>query len=135
MLMVTKHLDGRHVAVTHETVTVRRPGEPTEHRALRDGELSDLAGRARRTRSPPTSGRPWTTGSAGCARAAEGCSGPDRGLSEEGAHEGPATRGDPLVPGADDLEELQQVLTSLVALVARASARTVSTKRAKASST
>ena len=42
MLMVTKHLDGRHVAVTHETVTVRRPGEPTQHRALRDGELSDL---------------------------------------------------------------------------------------------
>ncbi len=42
MLMVTKHLDGRHVAVTHETVTVRRPGEPTQHRALRDGELSEL---------------------------------------------------------------------------------------------
>ena len=42
MLMVTKHLDGRHVAVTHETVTVRRPGEPTQHRELRDGELSDL---------------------------------------------------------------------------------------------
>jgi N-hydroxyarylamine O-acetyltransferase len=42
MLMITKHLDGRHVAVTHETVTVRRPGEPTQHRELRDGELSDL---------------------------------------------------------------------------------------------
>ena len=42
MLMVTKHLSGRHVAVTHETVTVRRPGEPTEHRELRDGELTDL---------------------------------------------------------------------------------------------
>jgi N-hydroxyarylamine O-acetyltransferase len=42
MLMVTKHLPGRHVAVTHETLTVRRPGEPTEHRELRDGELSDL---------------------------------------------------------------------------------------------
>jgi N-hydroxyarylamine O-acetyltransferase len=42
MLMVTRHLDGRHVAVTHETVTVRRPGEPTEHRALRDGELPEL---------------------------------------------------------------------------------------------
>ena len=27
--------DGRHVALTHETVTVRRPGTPTEHRALR----------------------------------------------------------------------------------------------------
>jgi N-hydroxyarylamine O-acetyltransferase len=42
MLMLTKHLDGRHVAVTHDTLTVRRPGEPTQHRALRDGELSDL---------------------------------------------------------------------------------------------
>jgi N-hydroxyarylamine O-acetyltransferase len=42
MLMLTKHLDGRHVAVTHETVTVRRPGEATEHRALRDGELPEL---------------------------------------------------------------------------------------------
>ena len=39
MLMLTKHLDGRHVAVTHETVTVRRPGAPTEHRQLREGEL------------------------------------------------------------------------------------------------
>jgi N-hydroxyarylamine O-acetyltransferase len=42
MLMVTRHLDGRHVAVTHETVTVRRPGAPTQHRELRDGELDDL---------------------------------------------------------------------------------------------
>ncbi len=42
MLMVTKHLPGRHVAVTHETVTVRRPGEPTQHRELADGELPDL---------------------------------------------------------------------------------------------
>jgi N-hydroxyarylamine O-acetyltransferase len=42
MLMLTKHLDGQHVAVTHETLTVRRPGEPTQHRQLRDGELSDL---------------------------------------------------------------------------------------------
>ncbi len=38
-LMVTKHLPGRHVTVTHETVTVRTPGEPTEHRPLRAGEL------------------------------------------------------------------------------------------------
>lgn len=38
-LMVTKHEDGRHVAVTGTTVTVRRPGEPTEHRELADGEL------------------------------------------------------------------------------------------------
>ena len=42
MLMLTKHLPGRHASVTHETVTVRRPGEPTEHRELRDGELGDL---------------------------------------------------------------------------------------------
>ena len=42
MLMLTRHLDGRHVAVTHETVTVRRPGTPTEHRELREGELPDL---------------------------------------------------------------------------------------------
>jgi N-hydroxyarylamine O-acetyltransferase len=41
MLMLTRHLDGGHVALTHETVTVRRPGAPTEHRTLREGELSD----------------------------------------------------------------------------------------------
>ena len=40
MLVLTRHLDGGHVALTHETVTVRRPGAPTEHRALREGELS-----------------------------------------------------------------------------------------------
>jgi N-hydroxyarylamine O-acetyltransferase len=42
MLMLTRHLDARHVAVTHETLTVRRPGEPTQHRELREGELADL---------------------------------------------------------------------------------------------
>jgi N-hydroxyarylamine O-acetyltransferase len=42
MLMLTRHLPDRHVAVTHETVTVRRPGRTTEHRELRDGELGDL---------------------------------------------------------------------------------------------
>jgi len=35
-------LDGRHVAVTHETVTVRRPGAPTQHRRLQEGELGEL---------------------------------------------------------------------------------------------
>jgi arylamine N-acetyltransferase len=40
-LMVCRHLPGRHVTVTHEAVTVRRPGEPTEHRPLADGELKD----------------------------------------------------------------------------------------------
>jgi arylamine N-acetyltransferase len=38
-LMITKHVPGRHVAVTHESLTIRTPGEPTEHRPLRDGEL------------------------------------------------------------------------------------------------
>ncbi len=38
-LMVTRFLDGRHVTVTHQTVTIRRPGEPTEHRPLLGGEL------------------------------------------------------------------------------------------------
>ena len=40
-LMLTKHLPGRHVTVTHESLTVRTPGESTEHRPLRDGELGD----------------------------------------------------------------------------------------------
>ena len=46
-LMVTRHLSDRHVAVTHETVTVRRPGEPTEHRELAEGELETLLGELR----------------------------------------------------------------------------------------
>jgi N-hydroxyarylamine O-acetyltransferase len=41
-LMLTRHLADRHVAVTHEAVTVRRPGEPTEHHDLADGELGTL---------------------------------------------------------------------------------------------
>jgi N-hydroxyarylamine O-acetyltransferase len=41
-LMLNKHGDGRHTAVTASTVTFRRPGEPTEHRDLRDGELQQL---------------------------------------------------------------------------------------------
>lgn len=40
-LMLTKHLPGRHVTVTHDAVTVRIPGEPTEHRPLREGELEE----------------------------------------------------------------------------------------------
>lgn len=39
-LMVTRHLEGRHVSLTATTVTVRRPDAPTEHRELRDGELA-----------------------------------------------------------------------------------------------
>jgi arylamine N-acetyltransferase len=40
-LMVARHLPGRHVVVTHDAVTVRRPGEPTEHRELASGELAE----------------------------------------------------------------------------------------------
>jgi N-hydroxyarylamine O-acetyltransferase len=32
----------RHTTATATTVTVRRPGEPTEHRDLRKGELAQL---------------------------------------------------------------------------------------------
>ena len=46
-LMVTRHLTDRHVTVTHEAVTVRRPGEPTEHHALAEGELEALLGELR----------------------------------------------------------------------------------------
>ena len=38
-LMVDQHRPGRHVTVTHDTLTVRVAGGPTEHRPLRDGEL------------------------------------------------------------------------------------------------
>ena len=41
-LMVTRHLPDRHVAVTHETVTVRQPGHPTRHHQLAEGELQGL---------------------------------------------------------------------------------------------
>lgn len=41
-LMVTKHQDGRHTSLTHRTVTVRRPGRPTEHREVEVAELRDL---------------------------------------------------------------------------------------------
>jgi arylamine N-acetyltransferase len=37
-LMATRHLADRHVSLSHETVTVRRAGAPTEHRRLRDRE-------------------------------------------------------------------------------------------------
>ena len=35
-LMLTQHLEGRHVTVTHESLTVRIPGAATEHRPLRE---------------------------------------------------------------------------------------------------
>jgi N-hydroxyarylamine O-acetyltransferase len=40
-LMLTRHGDGVHTSLTHASVTVRRPGAPTEHRPLREGELLD----------------------------------------------------------------------------------------------
>ncbi|MFC7358649.1 arylamine N-acetyltransferase family protein [Nocardioides astragali] len=40
-LILTKHLPGRHVTVTHESLTIRTPGQPTEHRPLHDGELEE----------------------------------------------------------------------------------------------
>lgn len=40
-LMVTKHLPGRHVTVTHDSLTIRTPGAATEHRPLREGEMEE----------------------------------------------------------------------------------------------
>jgi arylamine N-acetyltransferase len=40
-LILTKHLPGRHVTVTHESLTVRTPGGPTEHRPLREDEIEE----------------------------------------------------------------------------------------------
>lgn len=40
-LILTKHLPGRHVTVTHESLTIRTPGEPTEHRKLHQGEIEE----------------------------------------------------------------------------------------------
>jgi hypothetical protein len=39
--MLARHLPGRHVTVTHESLTVRTPGEPTEHRPLHEGEIEE----------------------------------------------------------------------------------------------
>jgi len=41
-LMLSRHGDGRHTTVSTDAVTIRRPGEPTEHRELEDGELEPL---------------------------------------------------------------------------------------------
>lgn len=40
-LILAKHLPGRHITVTHESLTVRTPGEPTEHRPLHEGEIEE----------------------------------------------------------------------------------------------
>lgn len=44
-LMVATHLPGRHVTVTQDSLTIRTPGEPTEHRPLRRGELEEWLSR------------------------------------------------------------------------------------------
>jgi N-hydroxyarylamine O-acetyltransferase len=41
LLMLTKHVDGAHVSLTHRTLTVRRAGEPTEHREIEVAELRE----------------------------------------------------------------------------------------------
>jgi N-hydroxyarylamine O-acetyltransferase len=41
-LMVTRHQEGRHTSLTHRTVTVRRPGQATQHREIEVVELRDL---------------------------------------------------------------------------------------------
>jgi arylamine N-acetyltransferase len=40
-LILARHLPDRHVTVTHESLTIRTPGAPTEHRPLREGELDE----------------------------------------------------------------------------------------------
>ena len=42
MLMVAGHAGDSHVTLTESTVTVRRPGAPTEHREIALSELSNL---------------------------------------------------------------------------------------------
>lgn len=39
-LLLARHLRDCHVTVTHDSLTVRRPGEPTEHRTLGAGEVA-----------------------------------------------------------------------------------------------
>ncbi len=41
-LMLSRHGDGRHTMVSTDAVTIRRPGEATEHRELEDGELEQM---------------------------------------------------------------------------------------------
>jgi N-hydroxyarylamine O-acetyltransferase len=42
MLMVTKHEEGKHTSLTHQTVTVRRPGAPTEHQEIDLPQVRDV---------------------------------------------------------------------------------------------
>ncbi|WP_460792871.1 arylamine N-acetyltransferase family protein [Nocardioides maradonensis] len=38
-LMVARYVDNRHVTLTHQAVTIRRAGQPTEHRQIRPDEV------------------------------------------------------------------------------------------------
>lgn len=40
-VIITRHQPARHVTLTHEFVTLRSPGRPTEHRPLRPGEFEE----------------------------------------------------------------------------------------------
>jgi N-hydroxyarylamine O-acetyltransferase len=40
-LILARHVPGSHVTVTHQSLTIRTPGQPTEHRPLRDGEIDE----------------------------------------------------------------------------------------------
>ena len=39
--MLARHVPGGHVTVTHQSLTIRTPGQPTEHRPLREGEIDE----------------------------------------------------------------------------------------------
>jgi arylamine N-acetyltransferase len=51
-LILAKHAPGRHITVTHHSLTIRTPGEPTEHRPLREGEIEEWLSRLE-VRLPP----------------------------------------------------------------------------------
>jgi len=40
-LVLARHMPGRHVTVTHESLTIRTPGQPTQHRRLRADEINE----------------------------------------------------------------------------------------------
>jgi arylamine N-acetyltransferase len=40
-LMLARHMPGRHVTVTHQSLTIRTPGQPTQHRRLREDEINE----------------------------------------------------------------------------------------------
>ncbi|WP_270889044.1 arylamine N-acetyltransferase family protein [Pedococcus sp. 5OH_020] len=40
-LILARHLPGRHVTVTHQSLTIRTPAQPTDHRPLREGDIDE----------------------------------------------------------------------------------------------